>query len=94
MVHINYHGPMADVWPCCRTTNYLNTFPPTKPLRNPCMNLLCPIPRPAAGIDQVSIIVNSFFQVTWAVLRQRINAETIAAAFWDAGRRPTDPRRR
>jgi len=66
-----------------RKTNYLKTFPPTEPLTDPCMGLLGPLPRTAAGNEHLLVIVDRFSKMTRAILLQRIDAETIAAAFLD-----------
>jgi len=66
-----------------RKTNYLNTFPPTKPLPDLCMDLLGPLLRTAAGNEHLLVIVDRFIKMTRAIFLQRIDAETIAAAFFD-----------
>jgi len=66
-----------------RKTNYINTFPPTEPLTDLCMDLLGPLPRTSAGNEHLLVIVHSFSKMTRAVPLERIDAETIAAAFLD-----------
>jgi len=66
-----------------RKTNYLKTFPPTEPLTDLCMDLLGPLPRTAAGNEQLLVIVDRFSKMTRAIPLERIDAETIAAAFLD-----------
>jgi len=64
-----------------RKTNYLKTFPPTKPVTDLCMDLLGPLRRTAAGNEHLLVIVDRFSKITRAIFLQRIDAETIAAAF-------------
>ena len=66
-----------------RRTNYVKTFPPTEPLMYFCMNLLGPLPRTAAGNEHLLVIVDRFSKMTRANPLERIDAETIAAAFLD-----------
>jgi len=66
-----------------RKTNYLRTFPPTEPLTDLCMDLFGPLPRTAAGNEDMLVIVNRFSKITRAIPLERIDAETIAAAFSD-----------
>ena len=66
-----------------RKTKCLKTFPPTKPLTDLCMDLLGPLPRTAAGNEHLLVIVDRFSKMTRAIPLQRIDAETIAAAFLD-----------
>jgi len=66
-----------------RKTKYLKTFPPTEPLTDLCMDLLGPLLRTAAGNEHLLVIVDRFSKMTRAVPLQRIDAETIAAAFLD-----------
>jgi len=66
-----------------RKTNYLKTFPLTEPLTDLCMDLLGPLPRTAAGNEHLLVIVDRFSKMTRAIPLQRIDAETIAAAFLD-----------
>jgi len=66
-----------------RKTNYLKTFPPTEPLTDLCMDLLGPLPWTAAGNEHLSVILDRFSKMTRAIPLQRIDAETIAAAFLD-----------
>jgi len=66
-----------------RKINYLKTFPPTGPLTDLCMDLLGPVPRTAAGNEHLLVIVDRFSKMTRAIPLQRIDAETIAAAFLD-----------
>ena len=76
-----YRGARRDVKR--RKTNYLKTFPPTEPLTDLCMDLLGPLPRTAAGNEHLLVIVDHFSKMTRAIPLQRIDAETIAAAFLD-----------
>jgi len=66
-----------------RKTNYLKTFPPTEPLTDLCMDLLGPLPRTAAGNEHLLVIVDRFSKMTRAIPLERIDAESIAAAFLD-----------
>ena len=66
-----------------RKTNYLKTFPPTEPLTDLCMDLLGPLPRTEAGNEHLLVIVDRFSKMTRAIPLQRIDAESIAAAFLD-----------
>ena len=47
------------------------------------MDLLGPLPRTSAGNEHLLVIVHSFSKMTRAVPLERIDAETIAAAFLD-----------
>jgi len=66
-----------------RKTKYLKTFPPTEPLTDLCMDLRGPLSRTAAGNEHLLVIVVRFSKMTRAIPLQRIDAETIAAAFLD-----------
>ena len=66
-----------------RKTNYLKTFPPTEPLTDLCRYLLGPLPRTAAVNEYLLVIVDRFSKMTRAISLERIDAETIAAAFLD-----------
>jgi len=66
-----------------RKTNYLKTFPPTKPLTNLCKDLLGPLPRTAAGNEHLLVMVDRFSKITRAIPLQWIGAKTIAAAVLD-----------
>jgi len=66
-----------------RNTNYLKTFPPTEPLTDLCRYLLGPLPRTAAVNEYLLVIVDRFSKMTRAISLERIDAETIAAAFLD-----------
>jgi len=66
-----------------RKTNYLKTLPPTEPLTDLCMDLLAPLPKTAAGNEHLLVIVDRFSKMTRAIHFERIDAETIAAAFLD-----------
>ena len=66
-----------------RKPNFLKTFPPKDPLTDLCMNLLDPLPRTEAGIEYLLVIVDRFWKMTRAIPLQRIDAESIAAAFFD-----------
>jgi len=67
-----------------RKTNYLKTFPPTEPLTDLCMDLLGPLPRTAAGNEHLHVIMDRFSKMTRAIPLDRIDAETVAAAFLDS----------
>jgi len=66
-----------------RKTNYLKTFPPTEPRTDLCMDPLGPLPRTAAGNEHLLVVVDRFSKMTRAIPLERIDAETIAAAFLD-----------
>jgi len=66
-----------------RNTNFLKTLPPTEPLTDLCIDLLGPLPRTAAGNEHLLVIVDRFSKMSRAIPLQRIDAETIAAAFLD-----------
>jgi len=66
-----------------RKTSYLENFPPTEPLMDLCMNLLGPLPRKASVNEHLLVIVDRFSKMMRAIPLQRIDAETIAAAFLD-----------
>jgi len=66
-----------------RKTNYLQTFPPTEPLTDLCMDLLGPLPRTEAGNEQLLVIVDRFSKMKRAIPLQQIDAESIEAAFSD-----------
>jgi len=66
-----------------RTKNYLKTLPPTEPLTDICMNLLGPLPRTAAGNEHLLVVVDRCSKMTRAIPLERIDADTIAAAFLD-----------
>ena len=69
-----------------RRTNYLTsceTFPPTEPLTDLCMNLLGPLPRTEVGNQYLLVIVDRFSKLTRAVPLQRTDADTVSAAFLD-----------
>jgi len=87
---VNVYAFVANCTQCARNrvgkrrkTNYLKTFPPTEPLTDLCMDLLGPLPRTAAGNEHLLVIVDRFSKMTRAIPLQRIDAETIAAAFLD-----------
>jgi len=65
--------------------SYLKTFPPKESLTDLCMDLLGPLPRKAAGNEHRLVIVDRFSKMTRAIPLQRIDAETIAAAFFNNG---------
>ena len=66
-----------------RKTNYLKTFPPTERLTDLCMDLLDPLPRTSAGNEHLLVIVDLFSKMTRAIPLERIDAESISAAFLD-----------
>jgi len=66
-----------------RKKNYLKTLPPTEPLTDICMNLLGPLPRTAAGNEHLLVVVDRCSKMTRAIPLERIDADTIAAAFLD-----------
>jgi len=87
---VDVYAFVANCTQCARNrvgkqhkTNYLKTFPPTEPLTDLCMDLLGPLPRTAAGNEHLLVIVDRFSKMTRAIPLQRIDAETIAAAFLD-----------
>jgi len=87
---VDVYAFVANCTPCARSrvgkrrkTNYLKTFPPTEPLTDLCMDLLGPLPRTAAGNEHLLVIVDRFSKMTRAIPLERIDAETIAAAFLD-----------
>jgi len=87
---VDVHAFVANCTQCARNgvgkrrkTNYLNSFPPTKPLPDLCMDLLSPLLRTAAGNEHLLVIVDRFSKMARAIFLQRIDAETIAAAFLD-----------
>jgi len=87
---VDVHAFVADCTQCARNrvgkrrkTNYIKTFPSTEPLTDLCMDLLVPLPRKAAGNEHLLVIVDRFSKMTRAIPLQRIDAETIAAAFLD-----------
>jgi len=66
-----------------RKTNKIKTFSATKTLTDLCMDLLGPLPRTAAGNAQLLVIVDRFSKMTRAIPLDRVDAETIVAAFLD-----------
>jgi len=64
-----------------RKTNYLKPFPPTEPLTDLCIDLFGSLPRTAAGNEHLLVIVDRLSKMLRAIPLQRIDAETIAAAF-------------
>jgi len=61
----------------------LKTFPPKEPLAVFCTDLLGLLPLTKAGNEHLFVIVDRFYKMTRAISLQRIDTESIAAAFLD-----------